>query len=150
MRGASYSVSTVIWFIFFQCCWIQTTFFPWKQLFFFLLWLISASIHSSSYNEHPPKMFTFSLAYCTVAPELLIWHWIGLECKGVAVSISGPSHTFHLYQCPFIFPLPVTLNPIIKQAGQVSHIHPFQLTSCLPLDSGIQRYLWIMNGSQQF
>lgn len=98
----------------------------------------------------PPKCSPFLCSYCTVAPELLIWHWICLQCKGVAVSISDPSHIFHLYQCLFIFALPVTLNPIIRQAGQVSHIYPFQLTSCLPLDSGIQRYLWIMNGSQLF
>lgn len=77
----------------------------------------------------PPKCSPFLRSYCTVAPELLIWHWICLQCKGVAVSISDPSHIFHLYQCLFIFALPVTLNPIIRQAGQVSQIHPFQLTS---------------------
>lgn len=71
----------------------------------------------------PPKCSPFLRSYCTVAPELLIWHWIRLQCKGVAVLISDPSHIFHLYQCLFIFALPVTLKPNNK-AGRSGLAHP--------------------------
>ncbi len=99
-----------------------------------------------------PKCSPFPCVYSGARALCPIWHQIWLESKGVAESISGPTHIFHLHQCLYIFPIPVTINSIIKQAGQVSHIHPFQLTSptCLPLDSGIQHYLWIINGSQLF
>lgn len=73
----------------------------------FLLWLISASIHSF-YNEHPPKMFTFSLrvlyggawaSYLTLnlsrvqrCCRIDIWPLTHISSLPMSIHISSPCH----------------------------------------------------------
>lgn len=75
---------------------------------FFLLWSIWLSIHSSSHNEHPPKMFTFSLlilyggawaSYLTLnlspvqrCRRIDIWPLTHISSLPVSIHICSPCH----------------------------------------------------------